>query len=144
MKYHYTESGLRNIYLLNGYEVVETPYGKATSVVDVEGLHKLIGSNLCRKKHLTGTEFRFIRKEMSLSQSGLGQTLGVTDQAIAKWEKTGRVPKTADRFIRLLYLESINENIKIQSFIDRINETDRDDHLNMEIETTSSGWKKAA
>ncbi len=144
MKYHYTESGLKNIYLLNGYEVVETPYGKATSVVDVGDLHKLIGSNLCRKKHLTGTEFRFIRKEMGLSQSGLGKTLGVTDQALAKWEKTGRVPKTADRFIRLLYLESINENVKIQSFIDRINETDRDDHLKMEIETTSTGWKKAA
>ena len=144
MKYHYTESGLKSIYLLNGYEVIETPYGKATSIVDVEGLHKLIGSSLCRKKHLTGTEFRFIRKEMGLSQSGLGKTLGVTDQALAKWEKTGRVPKTTDRFIRLLYLESINENIKIQSFIDRINETDRDDHLNMEIETTSSGWKKAA
>ena len=144
MKYHYTESGLKNIYLLNGYEVVETPYGKATSIVDVEGLHKLIGSYLCKKTHLSGTEFRFIRKEMGLSQSGLGKTLGVTDQALAKWEKTGRVPKTADRFIRLLYLESINENVKIQSFIDRINETDRDDHLNMEIETTSSGWKKAA
>ncbi len=144
MKYHYTESGLKSIYLLNGYEVVETPYGKATSIVDVEGLHKLIGSSLCRKKHLTGAEFRFIRKEMGLSQSGLGKTLGVTDQALAKWEKTGRVPKTADRFIRLLYLESINENVKIQSFIDRINETDRDDHSKMEIEATSSGWKKAA
>ena len=144
MKYHYTESGLKSIYLLNGYEVIETPYGKATSIVDVQGLHKLIGSCLCRKKHLTGTEFRFIRKEMGLSQSGLGKTLGVTDQALAKWEKTGRVPKTADRFIRLLYLESINENVKIQSFIDRINETDRDDHSKMEIETTSTGWKEAA
>lgn len=144
MKYHYTESGLKSIYLLNGYEVIETPYGKATSIVDVQGLHKLIGSSLCRKKHLTGTEFRFLRKEMGLSQSGLGKTLGVTDQALAKWEKTGRVPKTADRFIRLLYLESINENVKIQSFIDRINETDRDDHSKMEIETTSTGWKEAA
>ena len=119
MKYHYTESGLRNIYLLNGYEVVETPYGKATSVVDVEGLHKLIGSNLCRKKHLTGTEFRFIRKEMSLSQSGLGQTLGVTDQAIAKWEKTGRVPKTAGAD-RLISIDLHSE--PIQGFFDKIEE----------------------
>lgn len=144
MKYHYTESGLRNVYLLNGFEIVQTPYGKATSVRDVEGLHKLIGTNLCLKKHLTGTEFRFLRKEMGFSQNGLGKTLGVTDQAIAKWEKTGRVPKTADRFIRLLYLESIHENVKIQSLIDRINETDRDEYLRLEIEATSSGWKKAA
>jgi transcriptional regulator with XRE-family HTH domain len=144
MKYHYTESGLNNIYLLNGFEVVDTPYGKATSVEDVEGLHKLIGSHLCMKQKLTGEEFRFLRKEMGLSQSGLGKILGVTDQALAKWEKNGRVPLTADRFIRLLYLESINENIKIKSFIDQINETDRDEFLRFEIEATDQGWKKAA
>lgn len=144
MKYHYTESGLNNIYLLNGFEVVNTPYGKATSVEDVEGLHKLIGSHLCMKQKLTGEEFRFLRKEMGLSQSGLGKILGVTDQALAKWEKNGRVPLTADRFIRLLYLESINENIKIKSFIDQINETDRDEFLRLEIEATDQGWKKAA
>lgn len=144
MKYHYTESGLNNIYLLNGFEVVDTPYGKAMSVEDVEGLHKLIGSHLCMKQKLTGEEFRFLRKEMGLSQSGLGKILGVTDQALAKWEKNGRVPLTADRFIRLLYLESINENIKIKSFIDQINETDRDEFLRFEIEATDQGWKKAA
>lgn len=144
MKYHYTDSGLNNIYLLNGFEVVDTPYGKATSVEDVEGLHKLIGSHLCMKQKLTGEEFRFLRKEMGLSQSGLGKILGVTDQALAKWEKNGRVPLTADRFIRLLYLESINENIKIKSFIDQINETDRDEFLRLEIEATDQGWKKAA
>ncbi len=93
---------------------------------------------------MTGGEIRFLRKEMGLSQSGLGKTLGVTDQAIAKWEKHGRVPKTADRFMCLLYLESIHENIKIKSFIDQINETDRDEFLRLEIETTSKGWKKAA
>jgi len=144
MKYHYTESGLKNVYLLNGFEVVETPYGKATSIHDVKGLHLVIGRNLCSKKYLTGAEFRFLRKEMEMSQNGLGKTLGVTDQAIAKWEKTGRVPKTADRFIRLMYLETINENIKIQSFIDRINETDRDEFTKMLVEETSSGWKQAA
>lgn len=144
MKYHYTESGLKNIYLLNGVEVVQTNYGEATSIHDVDGLHRVIGLNLTLKKYLTGCELRFIRKELSLSQNGLGTLLGVTEQAVAKWEKTGRVPKTADRFVRLLYLESINENIKIQQFIDRINETDRDDYSNMLIEETDKGWKQAA
>lgn len=144
MKYHYTESGLKNIYLLNGVEVVQTNYGEATSIHDVDGLHRVIGLNLTLKKYLTGCELRFIRKELSLAQNGLGTLLGVTEQAVAKWEKTGRVPKTADRFVRLLYLESINENIKIQQFIDRINETDRDDYSNMLIEETDKGWKQAA
>lgn len=144
MKYHYTESGLRNIYLLNGFEVIETNYGKATSVHDVAGLHRIIGLNLTSKKYLTGCELRFIRKELSLSQNGLGKLLGVSEQAVAKWEKTGRVPKTADRFVRLLYLESINENIQIQTFIDRINETDREDYSNLQLEETEKGWKQAA
>ncbi len=144
MKYHYTESGLKNVYLLNGFEVAYTAYGKATSIHDVAGLHRLIGLNLCAKKYLTGAEFRFIRKEMGLSQSGIGKTLGVTDQAVAKWEKTGKVPKTADRFVRLLYLEGINENIKIQQYIDQINETDRDDFSKLIVEETTSGWKQAA
>lgn len=144
MKYHYTESGLKNIYLINGFEVHKTPYGEAVSVQDVEGLHRVISLNLCTKKHLTGTEFRFLRKEMGLSQNGLGQTLGVTDQAIAKWEKTGKVPKTADRFVRLLYLESIHENFKIKKLIEQINEIDRDDYSKFELEQTKTGWKEAA
>ena len=37
---HYTSCGLQNIWLKNGYEVIETAYGKATSIHDVEGLHK--------------------------------------------------------------------------------------------------------
>lgn len=144
MKYHYTESGLRNVYLVNGFEVANTAYGTATSVHDVAGLHRVIGLNLCLKKYLTGAEFRFIRKEMGLSQSGIGKNLGVSDQAIAKWEKTGRVPKTADRFMRLLYLESINGNVKIQQYIDQINETDREDYSKLIIEETITGWKQAA
>ena len=144
MKYHYIESGLRNVYLVNGFEVANTAYGKATSVHDVAGLHRVIGLNLCLKKYLTGAEFRFIRKEMGLSQSGIGKNLGVTDQAIAKWEKIGRVPKTADRFMRLLYLESINGNVKIQKYIDQINETDREDHSKLVVEQTDTGWKQAA
>lgn len=84
MKYHYTKSGLNNVYLLNGFEFVNTPYGKAKSVEDVEGLHKLIGSHLCKKPHLTGAEFRFLIKEMGLSQSGLGKTFEVTNQEMLR------------------------------------------------------------
>jgi len=36
--YHYRECGLDNVWLLNGYELHDTPYGKGVSFVDVEGL----------------------------------------------------------------------------------------------------------
>ena len=120
-KYHYTESGLRNVYLVNGFEIVKTPYGEAVSILDLDGLHRVIGLNLCAKKHITGTEFRFLRKEMGMSQNGLAQSLGTEEQTLAKWEKNGRVPKTADRFMRLLFLEHINQNTTIIDYVNKIN-----------------------
>lgn len=143
-KYHYTESGLRNVYLVNGFEIVKTPYGEAVSIHDLDGLHRVIGLNLCAKKHITGTEFRFLRKEMGMSQNGLAQTLGTEEQTLAKWEKNGRVPKTADRFMRLFYLETINQNETIKGYVEKINQTDRDVYAEIDLEQTKEGWKQAA
>lgn len=142
--YHYTESGLRNVWLSNGYEVHQTRYGSGVSIHDVFGLHRAIGAALARKARLTGAELRFLRKEMGLSQSGLGELVGVTDQAIAKWEKTGKVPKTADRMIRLIYLEHVSENVKIRSTIESIVNTDAADSTDLVAEEAPDGWKIAA
>lgn len=142
--YHYTESGLRNIWLASGFEMVETNYGKGVSIHDVPGLHRAIGEAIAKKPSITGTELRFLRKEMDMSQRALGQLLGITDQALAKWEKTGRVPKTADRMIRLIYLEHIGGNIPIRATIERINDTDRAEYERMTAEESTDGWRIAA
>jgi len=144
MTYYYKESGLRNVWLLNGYELVKTSQGESVVIYDLEGLHKVIGEALCSKKRLTGTEFRFLRKELELSQGGLGLLLGVSDQAIAKWEKTGKVPKTADRFIRLIYLEQVRGNVEIKNTIELINDTDRQDNEKIVAEESAGHWKVAA
>mgnify|MGYP001595042466 FL=1 len=99
--YHYTESGLRNIWLKNGYVVKETPYGKAVSIQDVEGLHRLIGTIISQRPKLTGAELRFIRKELGLSQKALGAFVGTSEQNVSLWERRGRVPQAADRVIKL-------------------------------------------
>ena len=143
-EYHYTESGLRNIWLQSGFAIVETNYGQGVSIHDVEGLHRAIGEALARKSRLTGAELRFLRKEMDLSQRALGNLLGTTDQAVAKWEKTGRVPKTADRMVRLIYLEHVGGNVPIRQTIERINDTDRADHERMTATDSETGWRIAA
>lgn len=143
-QYHYTDSGLRNIWLASGFEVVETEYGTGIAIHDVEGLHRAIGETLARKAWLTGAEVRFLRKEMDMSQRSLGQLLGNTDQAIAKWEKFGKVPKTADRMIRLIYLEHIGGNVPIRQTIERINDTDHQEHDRMTAEESETGWRIAA
>ena len=62
--YHYQESGLNNVYLVNGYKEIDTPYGKATSITDVAGLNRAIAHNLITyKPRLTGSEFRFCVKK---------------------------------------------------------------------------------
>ncbi len=144
MSYHYTDSGLNNLWLSNGYEVVKTNYGDGITIHDLAGLHRAIGQMLCSKSHLTGAEVRFLRKEMELSQRGLGELLGVTDQAVAKWEKHGNVPKTADRMIRLIYLEHIGGNVPIITTIERINHTDRQHYERITAEASAGSWKLAA
>lgn len=105
--YHYVESGLPNVWLSNGFVVKETAYGEAVAITDVKGLHDVIGKALAEKPAaLTGSEFRFLRKELGLSQESLGEIVGVTGQAVAIWEKTDKVPTVNDRYLRGLYLEA--------------------------------------
>lgn len=106
--YHYRESGLRNIYLANGYREIETPYGRATAIDDVHGLHKAIVHDLVSTKPaLSGAEVRFIRKFIGLTQTAFADLLGVEDQSVRRWEKLARIPKQADRSVRLVAREHL-------------------------------------
>jgi DNA-binding transcriptional regulator YiaG len=143
--YHYTESGLRNIWLVNGVEERDTPYGKAVAIRDVKGLHHEICRRLIAyKPHLSGAEFRFIRKELDLSQAGLAEILGNDAQSIALWERKGRVPVWADRFIRALYREHADGNAKIVELVDRLKQIDEAEHERVTFERTGKGWKAKA
>lgn len=142
--YHYTESGLQNVWLKNGYVIRETPYGKGVSIHDVAGLHKLIGRTIARQPKLTGAQLRFLRKEMGMSQSALAALIGTSEQNISLWERRGHIPKTSDRLIILLYMEYIGENQKIRELIDRINSQDRGVQEKFEFEQKKEVWKEAA
>src|SRR5579884_196603 len=109
--YHYTESGLDNIYLANGYEFVEAPTGRTVRITDIDGLHEAIGKALITgKKNLSGKEIRFLRHEMMMSQAFLAKLLEVGEQTVHRWEKgKGEVPKPAEALIRLLYREHIKD-----------------------------------
>jgi DNA-binding transcriptional regulator YiaG len=104
--HHYTDGGLKNVWLQNGFELRSTPYGKGVAIHDVEGLTRAICLALAVKSSLlSGIEFRYIRTGgMLLSQSGLVAMMGADVQSVARWEKHGRLPKWADKMIRVLYL----------------------------------------
>lgn len=137
----YTGAGLKNIYLVNGYQIRNTRYGKAVSVEDVEGLHQAIGLYLVENKSkLTGAELRFLRKEMDMSQKQLGQLIGINSQTIALWEKTGKVQAYGDRFVRALYKGYLEEDVRILDLVKRINEIDRQITGKFIFEETKDGW----
>lgn len=145
--YHYTECGLSNIYLLNGFKIIETPRGKSVSINDVDGLHKAIGLSLSTsKKNLSPEEIRFLRHELLLSQNSLARLLGVSEQAIRRWEN-GKfdIPKPSETLLRLLYNEHVLGKGEVTKMLKRI--ADLEDKMNdheLLFEDTANGWQKTA
>lgn len=125
--YHYTDGGLPNVWLVNGFEVKQTPFGEAVSFHDIDGLTQAICLALTEKPgKLTGAEFRYIRSGgMLLSQPSLGKLIGIDGQSVARWEKSGRIPKWADKLVRLIYIARVQGNEPISRVIERINTVER-------------------
>lgn len=103
--YHYLASGLDTIFLLNGVTEKKTAYGPMLHIVNINGLHHAIGLHIVEKTEpMEGPEFRFLRKQMRLSQAKVAKHIGVTDQTVANYEKgkTGLGP--AEAWMRTHYL----------------------------------------
>jgi len=144
--FHYKSCGLENVFLLNGYEVRELEGSRAVAIHDLEGLHRAIAEQLIEKPApLTGKEFRFLRVEMDFSQKALGDLLGVTDQAVAKWEKgqTRKLPNAVNTLIRLIARECLlKREGRIFEFVRDMSELDRHvDDVRLELTETDEGWK---
>ena len=144
--YHYTECGLDDVYLLSGYDVEDSNHGEIVRVQYADELHNAIGEFLVRnKKILTGMELRFLRNQMDLTQAELGKLLGLTDQAVARWEKNKTdITGPADYLIRVLFVHHIGmpKGMDIRDLLTALEEQDssRDDEKQV-FERNSSGWQ---
>ncbi len=104
--YHYTECGLDNIYLANGFEITKNSAGEEEIYIeDIHGLHEKIGLSLISKPGLLiGNEIRFIRHTIDFSQTTLAHLLGVDYQTVLGWEKNKwPIPKTADHYLKTIF-----------------------------------------
>ena len=131
--FHYESCGLPNICLKNGYIVKATKYGEAVSIHNVEGLHRAIGMDIVMNKGaLTGAEVRFLRKEMDLPQVQLAELLGVGESSVRNWESSdnerANIQGPAERILRQIYLEYINEDSKLRDILERLTQLNRERH----------------
>ena len=138
----FDDAGLRNVWLENGYEIHDTPYGKAVSYHDLDGLTLVICRVFAHKPgRLTAVEFRYLRQHLGLSQASLGKLLGVTEQSVALWEKKARIPLLADKHLRLLWIEKHSGNEPIVRAMERLNEVERMVQQKIVVrESRRKGW----
>jgi DNA-binding transcriptional regulator YiaG len=141
--YQYTDGGLRNVWLANGYEIKKTPFGEGVAFHNLDGLTTSICIALTKKAGvLTGSEFRYIRSAgMLLSQPALGKLMGIDGQSVARWEKTGKVPKWADKLVRLVYLAQAQGNEPISSAVERVKTVERLVKQRIVVKESRGQWK---
>jgi putative transcriptional regulator len=144
--FRYTACGLDDVYLLSGYEVEETPYGKGVSIKNADDLHLAIGVFLVsNKKLLSGKEIRFLRHQMDLTQSELARLLGTSAQQVARYEKKEcEMPGPADRILRMLYNEHVKRDFQVRDLLTVLDQLDEGTHTKMVFERNHGDWKKAA
>jgi len=103
--YHYTESGLDNVYLHN-VEVYRCECGEEfASIPAIIKLNSVIGLNLIKKKtYLSGNEIRFLRKNAGLNAKSFAEFIGVNKSTLSRWENNKQdIDKSNDRLVRLVY-----------------------------------------
>lgn len=143
--FKYDTSGLDNVYLQNGYEIVSYGDQKGVNIKDLNGLHKAISSSLINSlQPLTGREFRFLRIELDLSQKALATLFKCEDQTIANYEKSKTaIPMTADMTLRVYYSETMKCK-KMAGLIDKLSQIDKKMHeTKLEAKNSNGLWDVA-
>ena len=90
---------------------------------------------------LTGAEFRYLRLHLRLSQKALGQLFGNTEQSVAIWEKTDKIPLLADKHLRLIWAGHDNGNEVIKRVMDRLKIVEQVTQSTIVLKETRTGWK---
>lgn len=124
--YHYTECGLSNVFLKNGFIVEEIDGEEYASIDDMNGLHRVIAQIIVDSNTpLTHQEFKFLRVELNVSQKVLATRFGVSEQTIARYEKkSSTIPRTTDAALRSLYMESVDKNNPVSYFLDLLSDVE--------------------
>jgi putative transcriptional regulator len=139
--YRYTESGLDNVYLANGFEFADD--GKTVIIRDIDGLQTAIGRALAKQqRRLTGEEFRFLRSELLFSQASLAKVLGVKELTIGRWERgESEIPVSTEATVRTMFLESLGERKRMKELLEEIADLDDEiDRHSLKMRENKGHW----
>lgn len=78
---------------------------------------------------------------MLLSQPALGRLMGIDGQSVARWEKTGRVPRWADKLARLLYIAHAQGSEPIRRAVERVQTVERLVNQRIVIQDLQGHWE---
>jgi transcriptional regulator with XRE-family HTH domain len=114
-KYHYTESGLSDVFI-HGAQFQTDDAGEETiSIKNLAGLHRAISTSLITKSSsLTGKELRFLRTEMGMTQAELAVLVHREALSISRWERgeVAEIDTNAEVLIRLHARDVLELDIK--------------------------------
>jgi DNA-binding transcriptional regulator YiaG len=108
-EYHYTESGLDNVVLVNVEVCTDDDGDEVYAIPNIRGLHKVIAHGLITQPcGLAPSELRFLRTEIGMTQGELAQILKKDHQTIGRWER-GETPidQNAEAVLRRIVAERL-------------------------------------
>lgn len=103
--YHYTESGLVNVYI-NNVTVYRCSCGEFfASIPSLVKVNRVIALALIKKNNsLKGKEVKYLRKNAGLSAKAFAEYIGINKSTLSRWEHEKQIiDKANDRLIRLFY-----------------------------------------
>ena len=145
--FHYTDCGLDYVYLVNGFEVHETPYGRGVAIENADDLHRAIAIDVVSSPQaLRGQEVRFLRSLLEVSQAGLGDILGCSRATVARWEgaRDTVIQGSPDRTLRMFVAMKQSGHELAERIADLLTEIDELEHQLTLFEETDQGWQRKA
>ena len=111
----YPHYAIPNLYIVCGYSLEESEYGKLVSYLDEDALEGCVRKILVRiPKTINGRQLRFLRRGLDLSQEAFGTLIDRDGQTVARLEKLDApVPQMVDLAIRTRYFGRYEPSVSI-------------------------------
>ena len=119
--YHFSESGLSNVYLVGVKYSICDCGEKFVEIPAIKQLFSLMARNTVMKPEaLTGAEIRFLRKRLGNKATEFAEKVKLTPETLSRVENDKqRVGKRSDSYIRIYYALASRDSV----LLDAIKET---------------------